>query len=121
MQIAKLGSVRIKDHFALCILQFSMIILSRSPFKSTQPPEIHQRGGKDADEDQHFSIPGPAVFPQRDCPGIDEDGLQIEDDEEHRDEVELDVEADTSRAGGQDAGLVGFIGLLFAVAFAEEV
>ena len=96
-------------------------LLRRSPFKSAQSPEIHQRSGKDADEDQHFSISGPAAFTDRDGPGIDEDGFQVEDDEEHGDEVEFDIKANACRAGGQDAGLVGLVGLLLPVAFAEEV
>lgn len=48
-------------------------------------------------------------------PGVEEDDFDIEYEEDHRDEVEADIEAFT---GGIDGGHTGFVGDAFAFAFA---
>jgi len=48
-------------------------------------------------------------------PWVEEDDFDIEDEEDHGDEVETDIEA---FAGGVDGGHARFVGFAFAVAFA---
>jgi len=54
-------------------------------------------------------------------PRIHEDDLDIEDDEEHGDEVELDAEARGPFSDGEHAALVRcFLGVVMGAFFAEE-
>ncbi len=92
-----------------------------SPFQCLQAPEVDEGSGEDADKKQHFRIPRPACFADRNRPGVYEHGLEIEDDEEHGDEIEFNVEAHAGSACGNDARFIGLGGLLFLVTLSQDV
>ena len=62
----------------------------RVPVERSHAPEICERGCQNSNEDENFSVASPTKFAARDRPEKDEDRLQIENDKEHRDQVELD-------------------------------
>ena len=67
--------------------------------------------GEDGDEAEHTKEDGGGVslgdeVAIDDRPGIHENDLDIEEDEEHRDEVKLDTEAGLGVAGGGDSAFV---------------
>src|SRR5262247_2205067 len=77
-----------------------------SPIERAQPPFVNQSGDEHADEYQHPGITDPPHFAERDGPAEDENRLQVEDHKQHRDQVELSGEAQTRRAGRDDARFV---------------
>src|SRR5215217_8302462 len=79
------------------------------PVQAATSPDVGVGDEHGGDEDDHLDQPEDAERVVRDGPGIEEDDLDVEDDEEHRDQVVLDREA----AAGErlvdrlDAALVG--------------
>ena len=68
---------------------------------------VDERDPEDAEEDEHLPQSVPAELAQHDRPGVDEHGLDVEDEEQHRDHVELDAEAGAGHVGERFvAGLV---------------
>src|SRR5437899_544256 len=79
------------------------------PVESAAPPHIGVRDEHGADEQHHLDEPEQAQRVERHRPRVEEDDLNVEDDEQHRGQVELDREATTTDRlrRGFDAALVG--------------
>src|SRR5207237_3833192 len=77
------------------------------PLEASLAPDVGQRDEEDADEDEHLDHPVPAELVEDDGPGVEEDRLDVEDDEEHRRQVEPHRHAPAGGGGGDDARLVG--------------
>src|SRR5207245_9047778 len=69
--------------------------------------EEEQRNQQDPHEHGHPGDTKPAQTLEDDCPWIDEDGFDVEDDEEHGGEVKTDSEATPGGGPGNDAGFIG--------------
>src|ERR1700721_1226021 len=81
------------------------------PLEPAAPPDIGVRGEDGEGEQDHLDQPEPAERVERDRPGVEEDDLDVEDDEQHRGQVVLDREAaaaDRLRSG-LDAALVAVV------------
>src|SRR2546423_1421915 len=63
------------------------------PVQTTAPPHIGVRDEHGADEQPHLDEPEQAQGVERHGPRVQEDDLDVEDDEQHRGQVELDREA----------------------------
>src|SRR5438552_7819488 len=81
--------------------------MSRSafPFECTFFPAVHEGHQKRDDERQHRREAHPAEPFEEGRPGVDEDDLYVEDDEEDRREVEFDAEFGSAAAFGVVAAL----------------
>src|SRR5205807_1710197 len=75
------------------------------PLERALPPHVHVRDDEDDDEEQELDESEPGEGVQDDRERIQEDDLDVEDDEEHRRQVEADREALLARRPGGDAGL----------------
>src|SRR5450756_1408027 len=78
-----------------------------SPVQGAQPPQVRETRHQHSDKYQDLHVPAPSVLTSSNSPSQDESGLQIKDDEKHRHQVVLDVEAKASGAGRLDARLKG--------------
>src|SRR6266511_3850024 len=84
---------------------------SRAPVENALLPDVDEAGDEGRGEDPHRHEAGPAeagvarAREQEDRPWIDEDRLDVEDDEEDRDDIELHAEALPSRADPRGAAL----------------
>ena len=101
-------------------------VRSGFPVEGALHDGIDVANGEDADKAEHTKEDGGGValgdeVAIDDRPGIHENDLDIEEDEEHRDEVKLDTEAGLGVAGGGDSAFVSgvFGGVCFG-GFAEE-
>src|SRR5579871_536288 len=77
------------------------------PLQAALPPDVGERDHQDQHEDEHLDHAVPAELAQVDGPGIEEDRLDVEDDEEHRGQVEAHRQPLARRDLGDDARLVG--------------
>src|SRR5512144_2957677 len=93
----------------------------RPPFERAAPPQVRERRDEDDGEDHRLDVPGPPELARRHRPGEQEDGLEVEDDEEHGDEVELDREPHPGGSLGNDAGFVRLAGGALRVALPQQV
>src|SRR3954469_5474068 len=80
------------------------------PFQAAAPPYVRVRDEDGEHEEQHLHEPENTQGVEGDGPGVEEDDLDVEDDEEHRRQVVLDGEAPAAgrRGGRLDPALVGF-------------
>src|SRR5947209_19837676 len=73
------------------------LITSLGPFQRALAPGVVVADDEDADEEEHFEerelCEREVVAHEDDRPGEQEDGLHVEDQDEHRDDVEPDGEA----------------------------
>src|SRR4051812_5922695 len=63
--------------------------LASVPLEAAAPPDIGERDEHGGDEQDHLDEPEQAQLVEENGPGIEEDDLDVEDDEEHRGEVVL--------------------------------
>src|SRR3954471_6799483 len=79
------------------------------PFQAAAPPYVRVRDEDGEHEEQHLHEPENTQGVEGDGPGVEEDDLDVEDDEEHRRQVVLDGEAPAAgrRGGRLDPALVG--------------
>jgi hypothetical protein len=92
-----------------------------APVESSYPPEISESSEQDADEYGYFDITGPTRFTHRDCPGKDENRFEIEDHEEHGDQVKLSGKSNARGAFREDAGFVREISGAIVMALSQNV
>ena len=94
-KLAKFKRMPDSRRHSLSFELWTLIVCSCRVLQSSAPilQRYTRRRRENADEEEHLEVPGPACFPDRDRPGIDEHGFEIEDDEEHGDQVELDMKA----------------------------
>src|SRR5215210_997034 len=59
------------------------------PFQPAATPDVGVRDEHGEDEQRHLDEPEQAELPEGDGPRVEEDDLDVEDDEEHRGQVEL--------------------------------
>ena len=76
---------------------------------------------QNSNENENFSVARPAQFATRDRPENDEDGLEIEYDEEHRGQIELDGQAHLHGTFGNNAGLIRRTCGGFLMALAQNI
>src|SRR5918995_1702980 len=60
-----------------------------TPVENALAPDVHVPGGEDSREQDHLHVPGPSEIAERHSPGIQERHLDVEQEEDHRHEVEL--------------------------------
>src|SRR5881397_143087 len=82
---------------------------SASPFERSLAPGVDQGHQQDGGEHRHLDDAEPAQSLDDHGPGVDEDGLDVEDDEEHGRQVKADGKAAACTSARHDAGLVGQI------------
>src|SRR4051794_24330694 len=70
------------------------------PLESALLPDVHEADHQGEHEDRHGDEARPGEFLEQDRPGIDEDCLDIEHDEEQRNHVELHAEPLARRTAG---------------------
>src|SRR5215831_6456968 len=76
------------------------------PIEASLPPDVREGDEEDADEDPHLDEAVPLELSEQDGPRVEEHGFDIEDDEEHRGQVEANREAPHSRRVRDDSRLV---------------
>src|SRR5688572_1726788 len=80
---------------------FSSIPMS-VPLQPAAAPDVGVRDEDRADEQDHLDEAEQAELAEGDGPRVEEDDLDVEDDEQHRGQVELDREATAAdRLGGR--------------------
>lgn len=79
----------------------------RGPVEGTDAPQVDEAYQQQGDEDGGFNKADPAAFPNGDGPGEEIERLDVEDDEEHGDQIELGGETQTGIADGFYAGFEG--------------
>src|SRR5579863_9668760 len=79
----------------------------RAPRQRAVGDEVHERDEDDSGEDDHLDEPERLDLVEHDGPRIEEDDLDVEDDEDHRHQVETHGEPLRRLEAGHDAGLVG--------------
>src|SRR2546421_981395 len=79
------------------------------PLQAAAAPDVGVGDEDGEDEQQHFDEPEEPQGVEADGPGVEEDDLDVEDDEEHRRQVVLDGEAPAAGRlrGRLDTALVG--------------
>src|SRR5262249_26389177 len=77
------------------------------PLQSALLQDVDVADEEHRDEQHHLDQGDPAQIAERHGPGVEEHGLDVEEDEQHGDEIELDREPLTRRAQRIDAALVG--------------
>ena len=88
--------------------------------EAADAPQIRERGEQHADEHHALDVAGPADLAERDGPREDERRFEIEDDEEHGDEIEARAEPEPGRSRRHDARLVRQAGGALAVTLSEQ-
>src|SRR5439155_648843 len=87
------------------------LVLALVPIERSLAENVEVADEEDRYEHAHFTeqeeLARFVVVDEDDCPGVEEDRLDVEDDEEHCDQVELDREALSCIAYRGDAALVG--------------
>src|SRR3954469_1630158 len=78
----------------------------RTPVEDTLAPHVHVTDRQDQEERQNLLEPAPSEIPQRHRPGIEEGDLDVEEQEDHRHQVELDRVALARIADGRHAAFV---------------
>src|SRR5437762_8789583 len=63
------------------------------PPEHTSSPDVHAPDQQDGDEHQHLDQAEQSELPEVYGPRVEEDDLDVEQDEQHRDHAETDVEA----------------------------
>ena len=82
--------------------------LDRTPVERAVGDQVHERGEHRDREDDHLDqSPNAPSSSVDDRPRVEEDDLDVEDDEDHRDQVEAHREALGRLLAGHDAALVG--------------
>src|SRR6266508_5796258 len=76
------------------------------PIKAPFAPDMRQRDEQDAHEDEHLDEAEPLELVEGDRPRVEEDRLDVEDDEEHRRQVEAHGQAAVGGGVGDDARLI---------------
>src|SRR6266581_3432469 len=76
------------------------------PIEASVAPDVRERYEEYAHEHEHLDEAEPLELPHQHRPRIEEDGLDVEDDEKHRGEVEADRQPAHRRSLRDDAGLV---------------
>src|SRR5450759_3087507 len=76
------------------------------PIETSLAPDVSEGDEQDAHEDKHLDEAEPLELPHDHRPRVEEHSLDVEDDEEHRREVEANGEPAMGRAVRDDAGLV---------------
>src|SRR3972149_4443574 len=79
---------------------------SGRPFQAALLPDIQEADQEDPEEEDHFHQPEKSQAIQDNRPGIQEHDLDVEDNEQHRDQVELDREPLSGAAHRIDPALV---------------
>ena len=79
------------------------------PVERALLPEIKVTDQEDGDIEEHLHKAKPLQFTKNESPGVEEDGLDVEENEDHGDEVELDGEGFAGVAGGLHAAFVGLL------------
>src|SRR4051812_33267714 len=79
------------------------------PFQAAAPPYVRVRDEDGEHEEQHLHEPENPQGVEGDGPGVEEDDLDVEDDEEHRRQEVLDGETPATgrRRGRLDPALIG--------------
>src|SRR5688572_30482110 len=77
------------------------------PLERALAPDVDVGDGENGDEDQELDETEPAQLLEHDRERVEEDDLDVEEDEEHRRQVEADREALLFRRPLRDAGLEG--------------
>src|SRR5258705_6993623 len=62
---------------------------ARAPVEHALAPDVHEPDEQDQKERDDLDEPGPPEIAERNAPWIEERHLDIEEQEDHRDEVEL--------------------------------
>src|SRR5580693_1067612 len=83
------------------------------PIQRALPPDIKESGQHQNDENQHLEKPKDLELAIHHGPRVEKNGFDVEKDKDDGNQIKLDAEAFTRRAGGRDAGFVGRI--LYAV------
>src|ERR1700704_6713705 len=96
-------------------------IVTLQPLQYLLAPGVRQAQRKNADEDDHLDEGCGAELVEDDCPGEEEDRLDVEDDEEQAEEVVPDLGLGPAAADGIDAALVGEVLLLTANLGADQL
>src|SRR6266850_133432 len=76
------------------------------PFQAAAAPAVHVPHDEDAQEDEHLGEAEEPHATEEDRPRVQEGGLDVEEDEEHRDDVEADRRALAGRVDHGDPALV---------------
>src|SRR5690606_17279534 len=107
------GSTRVSLY---CIAKASLFQL-RLPFTASlgcpverpDTPKIDKTCQQNCYENCSFDQARPAAFAHRDCPSEEIEGFNVEDHEEHRDQIEFGRQAQTRAAGREHAGFEGLV------------
>src|SRR5947207_8197392 len=90
------------------LLSFARRDLAGAPVEPALAPDVDVRHEHEPDEYRHLDQPEQPERAERDRPREQEDRLDVEDDEQHRDQIELDAEAFPARPpDGVVTALVG--------------
>src|SRR5471032_1181100 len=81
----------------------------RSPVKGAHSEQVDKTCQQNCYENECFDESGPAAFADGHRPGKEKKGFDVEDHEEHRDQIEFCREPQTGAAGGQHAGFERFV------------
>src|SRR6185437_14069449 len=92
-----------------------------APIQGAPSPKINKRGEENRNEDAHFDVPGPSSIFERDGPCENENGFDVENDEEKRDEIVFRRDAKTRGAGGSDSRFVRDRRRAFVMAFSQNI
>src|SRR4051812_6670826 len=95
-------------------------MLMSFPIEGALLPLVGEADDEDGEEDHHPPEAGRADLAQRDCPREEERDLEIEQDEEDRDQVVADVELHARVLEGLEAAFVGGVLRLVGPARAEQ-
>src|SRR5215211_5945408 len=77
------------------------------PLECPLPPNVDVRDAEDHQEEEELEEAEPPELVEDHCQRIQEDDLDVEEDEQHRREVEADREASRLRSAARDARLEG--------------
>src|ERR1700694_4347014 len=76
------------------------------PLQASLAPDVREGDEQDAHEHEHLDEAEPLELAEEHCPRVEEDGLDVEDDEQHRRQVEADRQAADGGRVRDDARLV---------------
>src|SRR5512140_721448 len=80
--------------------------LTSVPLERAFLPQVGEPEEEDGDEDEHFDEDRPSALPEHDGPGVEERRFDVEQDEDHRDDEELDADALVAVVEQRHAALV---------------
>src|SRR5690242_18607360 len=78
--------------FAPCFFALAALLIRR-PIQDSLFPDIEESAQNEHDEEQHLEKCKKFELPVNNCPRVKKNGFNVEQDEDHRDQVELHTQA----------------------------